>query len=41
MTKKLNKPQAEPELVLVITCLGGRFGINYPRAFLEIFKLPE
>ena len=25
-------------LVLVITCLGGRFGINYPNAYLKILK---
>ena len=29
------------ELVLVITYLGGRFGINCPSAFLKILKLPE
>ena len=26
------------EFVLVITCLGGRFGINCPSVFLKIFK---
>ena len=29
------------QLVLVITCLGGRFGINCPSAFLKILKFPE
>ena len=28
-------------LVLVITCLGSRFGINCPSAFLKILKLPK
>ena len=28
-------------LILVNTCLGGRFGINCPSAFLKILKLPE
>ena len=32
---------SENQFVLVITCLGGRFGINYMSAFLKIFKLPE
>ena len=27
------------QLVLVITCLGGQFGINCPSAFLKIFVL--
>ena len=27
--------------MLVITCLGGGFGINCPREFLTILKLPE
>ena len=29
------------KLVLVITCLGGRFKINCPSAFLKILILPE
>ena len=29
------------QLVLVITCLGGRFGINCPSAFLKILILLE
>ena len=29
------------QLVLVITCLRGGFGINCPREFLKILKLPE
>ena len=29
------------KLVLVITCLGGRFGINCPRTFLEISKFSK
>ena len=29
------------ELVLVITCLEGQFGINCPSAFLKILKLLE
>ena len=33
--------QPSGQLVLVITCLGGLFGINCPRAFLKILKLPE
>ena len=33
--------QSSGQLVLVITCLGGLFGINYPSAFLKILKLPE
>ena len=28
-------------IVLVMACLGGRFGINCPSAFLKILKLPE
>ena len=28
-------------IVLVITCLGGQFGINCPSTFLKILKLPE
>ena len=27
--------------VLVITCLGGRLGINFPSSFLKILKLSE
>ena len=26
------------KFVLVIKCLGGRYGIKYPKAFLKIFK---
>ena len=33
--------QSSGQLVLVITCLWGLFGINCPRAFLKILKLPE
>ena len=29
------------ELVLVTACLGGRFGIICPRAYLKILKLPR
>ena len=29
------------QLVLVLTCLRGRFGINCPCAFLKILKLPK
>ena len=28
-------------LVLLITCLGGRFGTNCPSAFLKLLKLPQ
>ena len=34
-------PQFIPCTVLVITFLGGQFGINYPRAFFKIFKNHE
>ena len=32
---------AKSQLVLVITCLGGQFGINCPSVFLNILILPE
>ena len=28
-------------LVLIITCFGGRFGINYPSAFLKDFEIAQ
>ena len=29
------------KIVLVIRCLGGRFGVNWPSTFLKMLKLPE
>ena len=37
----LSANTALPIFVLVITCLGWRFGINCPSAFMKVFKLPE
>ena len=43
VSKKLlqNTTTKIKQSVLVITCLGGRFRINCPSAFLKILKLPK